>query len=133
MILIPENRRQFPKAAVIPTRSVIIAKCGNYTRDDISDRFPEHGYPISLPESEILGLSSPSCTPIDFKASPKEVACQKKQQYQDQQIYGGKVSTEIENLLEARPLVSCDKKLLSPSKGWVYICYWCNVIKGQKY
>ena len=57
IILITENRRQFPKAAAIPTRSVLISKCVNYTRDDICDSFPEHGYPISFPENEILTLS----------------------------------------------------------------------------
>ena len=118
MVLIPENRRRLPKEAAIPTRSVLIAKCGNYTRDDISDSSPEHGYPISLPESEILTLSSPSCTPIELKASFKEGTYKKKQQYQDQQRNGGNVSTKIEKLLEARPIVSCIKKNVA-SKNWL--------------
>ena len=68
MVLIHENKRRLPKSAAIPTQSVLIAKCGNYTRDDISDSLLEHGYPISLPEIGILTLSSPSCTPIELKA-----------------------------------------------------------------
>ena len=106
-----------PKASAIPTRLVLIAKCGNYTRDDISDSLLEHGYPISLPEIEIFTLSSPSCTPIDLKASFKEGAHQKKQQYQDQKMNGGNVSTKTETLLEVRPLVSCNKKNVA-AKNW---------------
>ena len=57
---------------------MLVDKCGNYTRDGISDVFPEHGYAISLPESEILTLSSHSCTHIELKASFKEGAYPKK-------------------------------------------------------
>ena len=64
---VPNKRRQLPKATSIPDRKVLIVKCGNYESDSISERLEKHSpYPIKLPETQILSLSSVD-RPIETK------------------------------------------------------------------
>ena len=107
---VPNKIRQFPKATAIPDRKVIIVKCGNYESDSISEHLEKHGpYPIKLPETQILSLSSVDI-PIDAKPPFKEGANKIKKQGQDQQINFGKVSKKDKEILEEGPLVICNKK-----------------------
>ena len=64
---VPNKRRQFSKATSIPYHKVLIVKCGNYESDSISERLEKHSpYPIKLPETQILSLSSVD-RPIETK------------------------------------------------------------------
>ena len=75
---VPNKRRRLPNATAIPDRKVLVIKCGNYENDSISECLEKHiPYPIKLPETQILSLSSFD-RPIYTKPSFKEVANKRK-------------------------------------------------------
>ena len=107
----PNKRNRLPKATAIPDRKVLIHKCGEYESDCISERLKTHGpYPIMLPETQILLLSSVSDRPIETKARFKEGEAKRKKQDQDQRRNVNKQAKKNRKLLKKGPLVSCNQK-----------------------
>ena len=107
----PNKRKQLPKATAIPDRKVLIDKCGEYESDCISERLKTHGpYPIMLPETQILLLSSVSDRPIETKARFKEGEAKRKNQDQDQRRNVNNQAKKNRKLLQKGPLVSCNQK-----------------------